>query len=83
LAFKINYKPSVAKDLKGIPKKEISEMLDKAESKLSADPHAFPKLKGEFKTLRKFRIGKYRIIYTINEQEVTILKIGHRKNIYR
>ncbi|MCI0450694.1 MAG: type II toxin-antitoxin system mRNA interferase toxin, RelE/StbE family [Chlorobi bacterium] len=55
---------------------EIKQTLaDKAKS--------FPQLKGEFKGLRKFRIGNYRVIYAIEDGDVVILKIGHRKDIYK
>ena len=35
--------------------------------------------------LYRVRIGDYRIIYQINDQELTIIiaKVAHRKNIYR
>ncbi|HWA07779.1 MAG TPA: type II toxin-antitoxin system RelE/ParE family toxin [Ignavibacteria bacterium] len=83
MAYNIHYKTSVEKDIKSISKEELSKILDKIESELSVNPFAYPKLKGEFKSLRKFRIGKYRIIYTISGKEVIIAKIGHRKDIYR
>ena len=33
----------------------------------------------------RIRVGKYRVIYEINDKEktITILHIGHRKDIYR
>ena len=83
MAFNISYKSSVEKDLKSISKTEVSKILDKIEFELSKNPFAYPKLKGDFRSLRKFRIGRYRIIYTISENEIIILKIGHRKDIYR
>jgi mRNA interferase RelE/StbE len=83
LAYSIDYKSSVEKDLKSISKEEIPGIIDKIEKELSKDPYANPKLKGEFKSLRKFRIGKYRIIYSISGNQVIVLKIGHRKDIYR
>lgn len=83
MAYNILYKSSVEKDIKGISKEELSNILDKIEFELSKNPFAYPKLKGEFKALRKFRIGRYRIVYTVSKNEVTIVKIGHRKDVYR
>ena len=43
-------------------------------------------LKGkEYTDLWKFRIGDYRVIASINNQELTILlvKIGHRSSVYK
>jgi mRNA interferase RelE/StbE len=31
----------------------------------------------------RFRIGDYRIIFDIDEENIVILRIGHRKNIYK
>jgi mRNA interferase RelE/StbE len=50
---------------------------------LSKNPESYPALKGKLAGLRKFRIGDYRIIYAILEHDVIILRIGHRKEVYR
>ena len=31
----------------------------------------------------RFRIGDYRVIFDIEENEVVILRVGHRKEIYK
>ncbi len=31
----------------------------------------------------RFRIGEYRVIYDIDDNKIVILRIGHRKSIYR
>ncbi len=83
MVYKIKYKKSVSKDLKRLPRLETSRILDQIEEQLANRALEFPELKGEFKGLRKFRIGKYRVIYTVSGEEVLILKIGHRKEVYR
>ena len=42
-------------------------------------------LKGEYSAYYKFRIGDYRVLYQILDDEKTILiySIGHRRDIYR
>ena len=57
--------------------------MTKLEAVLSVRPGSFPQLKGKFAGLRKFRIGNYRVIFEIIGNEVVILRIGHRKDIYR
>jgi mRNA interferase RelE/StbE len=50
------------------------------------NPRIFGKaLEGEFKTLWRYRIGKYRIIADIvdNEFVVVVLKTGKRDDVYR
>ena len=39
------------------------------------------KLKG-YKNIYKFRVGSYRVVYKRTSQEVFIVLIGHRKDIY-
>lgn len=31
----------------------------------------------------RFRIGKYRVIFDIDGENLVVLRIGHRKNIYK
>jgi addiction module RelE/StbE family toxin len=77
LAFRITYKTSVFRDLKKLGKKESERILDQIEQQLSLDPESFPELKGKFAGLRKMRLGDYRVIYAILEDEILILRIGH------
>ena len=49
------------------------------------NPRAFGKsLKGELKNYWRYRVGDYRIIAEINDEEVKIIiiEVGHRINIY-
>jgi len=39
------------------------------------------RLKG--KDIYRLRIGNYRVLFNIEEDLIKILKIGHRKNIYK
>ena len=52
---------------------------------LAEQPALGSKLKGEFKGLWRLRVGRYRIIYEILDGElvVLILRIGHRRDVYR
>ncbi len=59
-------------------------MLDKLESELSVNAEKYPILKGKFAGLRKFRVGDYRVIYSIlGVDAVLILRIAHRKEACR
>jgi len=54
---------------------------------LRANPFFGPnikKLKGEFEGYYRFRIGNYRLFYTIDKQKVIvfILEIAHRRDAY-
>jgi mRNA interferase RelE/StbE len=83
LAYKIVYKQSVFRDLKKISKGEAGRILDRIERELLKDPECYPMLKGQFAGLRKFRVGDYRIIYVLMDEDVIVLRIGHRKEVYK
>jgi len=84
LAYKITFKKSVSKDLKKIDKNIAIEILDKINNELSQHANDYPVLKGKFEGLRKFRVGDYRIVFSIIETEtVLVLRIAHRKEVYR
>lgn len=83
MAFNITYKKSVIRDISRLDKKEARRIINKIEKDLSERAESYPVLKGEFAGLRKMRIGDYRVIFTIMDANVIILRIGHRKEIYK
>jgi mRNA interferase RelE/StbE len=83
LAYKIEFKKSVGRDLRKINKTQARAILRKIESELSKTPESSPALTGKFAGLRKFRVGDYRVIYSILADTVLILRVSHRKDAYR
>jgi mRNA interferase RelE/StbE len=85
VTWKISYKKSVQKDLRNISK-DVQYLIKRAiEEKLMVDPLKFGlPLRRTLKGYMKLRIGDFRLIYSINENLVTVhvIKIGHRKNVY-
>lgn len=78
MSYKITFKKSVSRDLKKMSKKQADRILKKIENDLPEKADAFPTLTGKFKGLRKFRVGDYRVVYTIIENTALILRISHR-----
>lgn len=83
MAYNIVYKKSVQRDLKKLPKAEADRILNEIEQELSKNADTHPILKGQFTGLRKFRIGDYRVIYAILGNDCLVLRIGHRKEVYK
>jgi mRNA interferase RelE/StbE len=83
LAYNIVYKKSVQRDLKRVPKAEADRILNQIEQELSKNAHTNPVLKGQFAGLRKYRIGDYRVIYALVRDDCLVLRIGHRKEVYK
>ena len=83
LSYKISFKKSVGRDLKKISKDQADRILKKIEEDLPKKADTYPTLTEKFAGLRKCRIGDYKVIYTIIEDTVLILRISHRREAYR
>ena len=83
MEYKIVYKASVEKDLKGTDKADTKKILKKIETDLAKEPDKGTALGGTFQGLYRYRIGDYRVIYAKTVDGILVLRIGHRKGIYR
>lgn len=83
MSYKIAFKKSVARDLKKIAPAEAQKILAKIETALPSKADTLPVLTGQFKGLRKFRVGNFRVIFAIVNDTALILRIGHRKKVYK
>jgi mRNA interferase RelE/StbE len=84
MVYKLFYHPEIQKeDLPKIPR-NLKEIIRRAiEGRLVKDPFAYGEpLRQSLKGHRKLRVGDYRIIYKVKGEEIIILKIGHRKEVY-
>ena len=85
MKYRIEFKRSVAKVLKKLPKPDRRRIRDKIDSfsENLPDP-ATTKMKGD-NPFHRVRVGDYRIIYEVQEDIllILVLKIGHRKEVYR
>jgi mRNA interferase RelE/StbE len=82
--YKIEIKKSAEKELNSIPQKDINLILDRIRS-LSSNPRLEDSLKLTNREDYRISAGNYRIVYSINDDVLTIpiIKIGYRKEIYR
>ena len=82
--FEIFFKESVWKELKRIPKNDLRRILSRIK-KLGDNPRPAGCEKLTSMELYRVRQGKYRIVYSIQDNELTVgvIKIGHRKDVYR
>lgn len=83
-SYEIVFKRSVAKDLRAIPKKDVQRILRRIEQlRENPRPPQAEKLSGEEKY--RIRHGNYWILYVIANEiiTVTVVKIGHRRDVYR
>jgi len=85
--FNVKYSDGVFKQLSKMDKKVSSMIYRWIETNLiyCEDPRTFGKaLTGEFKSFWRYRVGAYRIIAKIQDNEllIEIINVGHRRNIY-
>ena len=82
--YEIFFKKSIEKDFKSIPKKDLQRIIQLIGS-LANDPRppGCEKLTGQDRY--RVRQGRYRIVYSIQDHELTVwvVKVAHRKDVYR
>lgn len=78
-------KPSAVKEIEAIPLKRERRRLVERIAGLAENPRPFgvEKLSGQDKY--RLRQGRHRILYAIEDQNllVYVVKVGHRKDVYR
>ena len=84
-SYNIQWKKSAEKDLLNIDHQQIPRIIKSVESLIKNPfPNQSLKLHGTNK-LYRIRIGNYRVIYQVNNNEniLTIFYVRHRKDVYR
>lgn len=83
--YKVLWDDTIADDLKKIDKIIARKIISKVSSYLARDPVNLGKpLTGNLAGLMSYRFGDYRVIYEVQEKNITIfvVKISHRKEAY-
>ncbi len=81
--YKILITKRALKDLEKIGSKEKTRIGDKIKL-LTNDPiGSSKKLSTPIIGSYRFRVGDYRVIFDIEDGKVIVLRIGHRKDIYK
>jgi mRNA interferase RelE/StbE len=84
MTYRLKFKKSVLKDIRHFPQAVIKQ-LQTTTTILKENPHPpqSTKLKG-LDNIYRYRFSTYRIVYQVDTQSntITIIKIGHRKDIY-
>jgi len=82
--YRVLFRKSVEKDFVCIPKKDLKKILNRIKTlEDNPRPPGCEKLTGQERY--RLRQGRYRIVYSIQDNELTVwvVKVGHRKDIYR
>ena len=82
--YEVRFRKSVGKDLAPIPKRDVQRIVAAVEALAdNPRPPQSRKLSGAEKY--RLRYGVYRVLYEIQDNVlvVCIVKVGHRKDVYR
>ena len=83
-SYKIFLKPSAAKELEALPKADRVRVVERIRT-LSENPRPMGCEKLSGGETYRLRQGVYRILYEIHDDHVlvVVVKIGHRREVYR
>lgn len=87
MKYAFRFLPTARRQLRSIPQRDALEILNGL-ARLGDDPYQedadVKKLVAQ-PGLWRLRVGRYRIVYTIDGGELIILvvKVGHRRDVYR
>jgi len=83
-SYSVRVLASAEKELRAVPKPDLKRLAVKLQG-LSANPrpHGSKRLSGEERY--RIRQGDWRLVYSIDDdaKRVVVVKVGHRREIYR
>jgi mRNA interferase RelE/StbE len=84
MTWRIVFKKSVAKDLRRIPQADVRRILATINT-LAENPRVAGTEKLSGSERYRIRQGMYRILYEVKDEEILIIvvKVGHRRDVYR
>lgn len=86
MVWKIEMTGEAEKELARIDKPAAKRIVRYLRERVSVDPRSSGKsLRGDLSGLWRYRIGDYRVICELYDKKVSVLviRIGHRKDVYR
>ena len=86
MAWTIKFARKAEKNLDQLDKPVIQRILKFLKTRVENDPRAVGEpLKGHLSELWKYRVGDYRLICSIEDEQllVLIVHLGHRREVYK
>lgn len=85
MVYRVVWKPQAREQLDSLPADIVRRIAKKVETYLVLNPRQLgTALLGAYSNLHRYRIGDYRVIYEIKDEEITIyiVRVGDRKDVY-
>lgn len=83
MRYRLVYTHRATRDIEGLDPR-VKERIGKTLLRYEEDPlkHAERLTHSEIGSYR-FRIGNYRVVFDLEGDEIVVLRVGHRREIYR
>jgi mRNA interferase RelE/StbE len=81
--MRIQWERRAVKELADLPWRDQRKIVEAVEGLLE-DPLGGEPLAAQWKGLRRLQVGRYRVIYGFdgNELLIAVVRVGHRKDVY-
>jgi len=83
VSYELVYTRRAERDIRRLDP-EVRERIGKALLRFRAEPFKFAeKLSDPLLGTYRFRIGDYRVVFDVHGSEIVVLRVGHRREIYK
>ena len=84
MSFSIRIKKSALGELRRLARPDRARIVA-AIDRLAGTPHLGAALKGDLRGLRRLRVGDFRVVYEVQDDELVVLivRVAHRRDAYR
>ncbi len=83
MKYRLVYTHKASRDIRRL-EEDVKQRIAKALKGYEREPFKYAsKLTDPALGTYRFRIGDYRVIFDVEGEEIVVLRVGHRKDIYR
>ena len=83
MKYRLVYTHRAARDIGGL-EVNVKKRIGKALKRYAEEPLRYAsKLTDPALGTYRFRIGDYRVVFDIEDEDIVVLRVGHRRDIYR
>lgn len=79
--FEIRFTPRFSRRIKGLDR-DVQLRILREVNILKTNPYKGKPLRGEWKGVYSLRVGEYRVLYQVKQNEIFLLIVGHRRRVY-
>ncbi|NOU12267.1 MAG: type II toxin-antitoxin system mRNA interferase toxin, RelE/StbE family [Nitrospira sp.] len=81
--FRLDMPPHVAEVIRSLHP-DLKQLIKSAIRAIVANPECGEPLKGELDGLRKYRVRRFCIVYSIDQKKriIRLMAVGHRRSVY-